>query len=76
MIQLEGLAGITPSVFFLLRYLLPFCSLLLFRSDCSGSLLLTILFLILYGVEKWGGLFFDFLPDRIRGTAIFWFIWY
>lgn len=71
MIQLEGLAGITRQSFLLLRYLLPFCALLLFRSDCSGALLLTILFLILYGVEKWGGLFFDFLPDRIRGTAIF-----
>lgn len=61
MIQLEGLAGITPSVFFLLlRYLLPFCALLLFRSDCSGSLLLTILFLVWYRVGKWGGLFLNF----------------
>lgn len=76
MIQLEGLAGNSPSVFFYCSG--DGCRFALFpavSSDYSVSLLLTILFLVLYGVEKWGGLFFDFLPDRIRGTAIFWFIW-
>lgn len=76
MIQLEGLAGIPRQSFFYCSG--DGCRFALFpavSSDYSVSLLLTILFLVLYRIGKWGGLFFEFLPDRIRRTAIFWFIW-
>lgn len=61
MIQLEGLAGITPSVFFYCSG--TCCRFALFpavSSDYSVSLLLTILFLVLYRIGKWGGLFLNF----------------
>ncbi|MGN8734918.1 hypothetical protein ACTNEY_15125 [Fusicatenibacter saccharivorans] len=71
MIQLEGLAGNSRQSFFYCSG--TCCRFALFpavSSDYSVSLLLTILFLVWYRVGKWGGLFFDFLPDRIRRKAI------
>lgn len=61
MIQLEGLAGIPRQSFFIALVMAAvLLFFLLFRSDCSVSLLLTILFLVWYRVGKWGGLFLIF----------------
>ncbi|RHV20495.1 hypothetical protein DXB71_17710 [Blautia sp. OM05-6] len=72
MIQLERLAGITPSVFFYCSG--NGCRFALFpavSSDYSVSLLLTILFLVWYRIGKWGGLFwFSAGSDQRKGDFL------